>query len=313
MSKETTTIDYSKKEVIETLKATIAKGATDADLALFLEHCKATGLNPFKKEVWFIKGKGYTKKDGEEVEGSLQIMTGINGFQAVANSHPQYDGMEVLESEAKIIIDSATFEDWKGNVSTKKINPPIIAPEYVDVKVWRKDRRFPATARAKWSEYGKDVISNKGKRTIWGQMPTIMLAKCAKSLALREAFPQELNGVYTTEEMPSEIQAEVVFKDASFDSNGKPDNGTRQILDKGLLKTADEILEQKHTGDELLGFGKYKNLKWSEVNFAYLEWLKTQGNVTYAAKAKQEIERREMQTEDPLFDGDTVPENWEAA
>jgi hypothetical protein len=38
---------------------------------------------------------------------------------------------------------------------------------------------------------------------IWKSMPSVMLAKCAKSLAIREAFIQELGGLYTAEEMPS--------------------------------------------------------------------------------------------------------------
>jgi len=106
--------------------------------------------------------------------GRLQLMTGINGFLKIANAHPAYDGMEVeFERDGKDII-SAT------------------------AKVYRKDRRFPSVATAFMAEYSKPT-------PIWKQMPSVMLAKCAKSLAIREAFVQELGGLYTQEEMPGEF------------------------------------------------------------------------------------------------------------
>lgn len=155
-------LDFTSKEIIATLKATVAQGLNDAEFALFAEHCKATGLNPFKKEVWAIKAGG-----------RLQVMTGLNGFLAIANANQQYDGMEV-----------EVDDDEK---PTKAI-----------CRVYRKDRKYPAVGVALIKEYGKDT-------PIWRQMPRVMLTKVAKSIAIREAFPQELNGLYTQEEMPPEF------------------------------------------------------------------------------------------------------------
>jgi phage recombination protein Bet len=161
MSKELTTTN--NLEMLNTLRNTVAPGLTDPEFMLFAEMCRATGLNPATKEIWAIKAGG-----------RLQLMTGINGFLKIANSHPQFDGMEVTyEWEDKHLV-SAT------------------------AKVYRKDRRFPSIATAYMAEYGK-------KTPIWGQMPSIMLSKCAKSLAIREAFINELGGLYTAEEMPSEF------------------------------------------------------------------------------------------------------------
>lgn len=138
---------------------TVAKGATEAEFEMFIEFCKSTGLNPFKKEIWFIKtGAG------------VQMMTGINGFLTIANNHPQFDGMTVKidEQDGKLVSATCT--------------------------VYRKDRKYPSEATVYYSEYAKNS-------PIWRQMPRMMLQKVAKSVALREAFPQELGGLYTEEEM----------------------------------------------------------------------------------------------------------------
>lgn len=155
-------ITQNNVEMLHTLRNTVAPGLTDSEFALFAEIVKSTGLNPVTKEVWAIKAGG-----------RLQLMTGINGFLRIANSHPMFDGMEV------------EFE---------KDGDRIVA---ATAKVYRKDRRFPAVATAFMAEYGKPT-------PIWKQMPSVMLAKCAKSLAIREAFVQELGGLYTQEEMPAE-------------------------------------------------------------------------------------------------------------
>jgi phage recombination protein Bet len=152
-------------ETLNTLRRTIAPDLTDSEFALFSQIVAATGLNPILKEVWAIKAAG-----------RLQIMTGINGFLRIANSHPQFDGIECTQvwDKSKLLA--------------------------VECKVYRKDRRYPAVAVAYMSEYGKST-------PIWRQMPSIMLSKCAKSLALREAFVQQLGGLYTVEEMPAEYAA----------------------------------------------------------------------------------------------------------
>lgn len=166
MSKELTTNNINT-EMLQALRNTVAPGLTEPEFLLFAEMCRATGLNPATKEIWAIKAGG-----------RLQLMTGINGFLRIANSHPQFDGMEVsFEWDGKQLISST-------------------------VKVYRKDRRFPSVATAYMAEYAKPS-------PVWKQMPTVMLSKCAKSLAIREAFIQELGGLYTAEEMPSSFAAPI--------------------------------------------------------------------------------------------------------
>lgn len=164
-------INYQDSKVIETLKNTVAVGATDAEFEMFAGLCKASGLNPFKREVWFIKAGG-----------RAQIMTGINGFFAIANNHPSFDGHE------------SGLIDADGNFVTTAYPKNYIGAW---CKVYRKDRRIPTEGVAMLEDYDK-------QQSNWKTMKRVMIVKCAESVALRKTFPQEMNGLYTAEEMPLE-------------------------------------------------------------------------------------------------------------
>lgn len=173
-------IDWDAADTRKLLINTVAKGATHEEYAMFREMCKGTGLNPFKREIWFIKTKG-----------GVQMMTGVNGFHEIANKHPQYDGLEIVYGPE---IQVELPKEVKGITS-------IYTFEWIECRVYRKDRTHPMVWRAFWREYAQDLVSFRGHLTNWAKMPSVMLAKCAESMALRKAFPQELNGLYSAEEM----------------------------------------------------------------------------------------------------------------
>jgi hypothetical protein len=81
-------------------------------------------------------------------------------------------------------------------------------PAACKVGIHRKDFIEPMYAVAHWEAYAQ----KKADGTIayaWRTMPTIMLAKCAEALALRKAFPQELSGLYTSDELSEDKIHEV--------------------------------------------------------------------------------------------------------
>lgn len=274
-----TSINYDDAKIVHTLKATVAQGLTDEEFLLFAQHCKGTGLNPFKKEVWAIKAGN-----------RLQIMTGLNGFLAIANSHPLFDGMEVeVDDDAK--------------------------PTKATCRVYRKDRKYPAVGVAIMAEYRKDT-------PIWKQMPRVMLTKCAKSIALREAFPQELNGIYTDDEMPPQYAAPEPTSGTQADSAQEArDKYVEGLKEKASAKKPGDVIAQSENGsavvesvtpahEQLLGFGKHKNERWCDVNVNYLEWLSTQAAGEKANRAVIELERRyaddKMRTKE-IVDNDELP------
>lgn len=222
-------IDFKSPEIIKTLKATVAVGLNDAEFMMFAEHCKGTGLNPFKKEVWAIKTKGYTNKRGEFVEGKVQIMTGINGFHTIANDNPQYDGIEVG------LIDPNG--DYKSQAYPKN--------DYIGAwcKVYRKDRRMPIESAVMLAEYDKSLTEyNYPDKGIWKTMKRVMIQKCAESVGLRKAFPQQFNGMYTAEEMPAEFAApQAQVKQVWSDPENSNQGG--QIID--VDTETGEVIEQR--------------------------------------------------------------------
>lgn len=194
-------VNYEDNKTVEVIKNSVAKDATPAEFAYFIEYCKHTGLNPIKREIWFIKDK----------QGKVQVMTGINGFLAIANSNPQFDGMEV-EFE----------DDQNGN------------PVACTCKVWRKDRTHAHTCKVYMCEYNQ-------KFGTWLSKPRTMLAKVAKAHALREAFSQELAGVYIEEEMPKSESTgasvsinKYVYKISLIEDDEKRDALVKMLQDRNI-------------------------------------------------------------------------------
>ena len=167
-------------EQIELVKRTVAKGATDDELALFLYQAKRAGLDPLSRQIHFIKRWDATQ--GREV-GIVQ--TGIDGLRLIASRTGRY---RPDEEAARFTLTE------KKQLFSAKVRVYVIAGGQ-----W-----FPVEAEAYYDEY---LQTRKDKQTgeilataMWRRMPRLMLAKCAEALALRKAFPAELSGIYAAEE-----------------------------------------------------------------------------------------------------------------
>lgn len=171
---------------IELLKRTIAKGATDDELRMFIQVCKGANLNPFMKQVHLIPR--WDSKEGKEVRA---IQVSIDGFRAIAEESGAYAGNEdpVYSGEMEV-----SYTSGKEKTAAK-----VKVPEKATVTVYKivQGQRFAFTATARWTEYYPG--SKMGFQ--WHSKPYLMLGKCAEALALRKAFPKLLSGMYAAEEM----------------------------------------------------------------------------------------------------------------
>lgn len=171
---------------LELIKRTVAKGASDDELRLFIQVCKGASLNPFLKQVFLVPR--WDSVAGREVRA---IQVSIDGFRAIAESSGVYAGNDdpIYDGETEINIPAG-----KTSVA-KKLNVPNKAT--VTVYKMVEGSRYAFTATARWSEY----YPGPKMGFQWHIRPYLMLGKCSEALALRKAFPKLLSGMYAQEEM----------------------------------------------------------------------------------------------------------------
>ena len=206
-------------EQTQLISTTIAPGCSNDELRLFAYACQRTGLDPFSKQIYAIK-RG----------GKMTIQTGIDGLRSIAERTGQLDG-----SETHWCGEDGVWTDvW---LSSK---PPAAAKTILH----RKGASHPFVGVARFADY------NAGQG-LWSKMPAAMIAKCSEALALRKAFPADLSGVYSTDEMDQAVEPVTVT--AAPSAPALPAKGDAKIFQAGkvAIAKADSIAKLTEVTDRM--------------------------------------------------------------
>lgn len=174
------------------LTALGVENATPSDLGVFFHQAQRTGLDPFSRQIYMIARRTY-KNGGWETKQTIQV--GIDGLRLVARRAANRMGQALSIGSAVWMAENGQwYEAWP-----RKLGLPVAAKIRVSVG----QGVFEAVANTdEYMPTRLDKSSGKMKPTgQWGKMPALMIAKCAEALALRKAFPMDLSGLYTFEEM----------------------------------------------------------------------------------------------------------------
>ncbi len=183
---------------------------TMPEFKMFTELCKVRKLNPFLKEAYLIK---YSNKQ------PAQIVVGKDAILKRAVLNNKYNGMK---SGIIVLTESGEEKERKG---TFKLPNETLVGGWAEV--FRKDWENSIYCSVSLEE----SIQKKNDGTPnsnWTKQPATMIEKVAKVRALREAFVEDLAGMYEAEEVNvdlPEIKEETIIKqDDVIDVQVEEDN-----------------------------------------------------------------------------------------
>jgi phage recombination protein Bet len=217
------------EENSDLIKNTVAVGATDSELKTFLYLSKEYGLDPLKKEIYFIK-----------YGGKSTIITSRDGYLKIANRHEQFNGLEsdvvyqgdklIKREDGSLLIE---YGESHLNFDKSKLTGAFC-------NVFRKDRSKAITVFVSIKDYYKRGAP------IWEQYINAMILKVAESMALKRAFV--ISGLVTQEEIEKEELVNINELSLEVPATGAQKKALSTIINtKQISEETLRALLSKHT------------------------------------------------------------------
>lgn len=176
------------EDMVEAVKNTVARDATDSELFMFFNVANKYDLDPFMKEIYFVKTK----------DGKSSLMTGRDGYRKIAMREPTYkshysdyvcqnDTFKVMRKMGKV---EDVIHEYEQNDRGALVGAYCIL-ETTDDRIYFF-----------YAEYAK---YNTGKNA-WSSYPNDMIVKVAETRVFKSFA--NINGVQAEESMPAEFSSE---------------------------------------------------------------------------------------------------------
>ncbi len=214
-----------------TLRTSLFPGAKPESVVMVWDYCNARKLDPLKKPCHIVP-MWVRNPDGG---GSMRdvIMPGIYEYRTTANRTGQYMGHSKPEYGPEVEVLGVKVPQWC----------EMVVYRWNEASKQRVE--FPVSVF--FAEAAATKVDKKTNETFlndrWSKAPRQMLTKCTEAAGLREAFPDELGGEHTAEEMEGQ-GAVIEVVPATINPRGDTSGVDWEVRDKHvteLTKVIDEL------------------------------------------------------------------------